>query len=102
MMTHETYFQNFAVPITNGQCDEFLNAIILCAQDRQKALSTKIYQCYAGQRVRFSSNVNPKYLAGVEGTVSKVNRTKVVVDLDKKTGRFHRNIATPLAMVEII
>ena len=102
MMTHETYFQNFAVPITNGQCDEFLNAIILCAQDRQKALSTKIYQCYAGQRVRFSSAVRPKYLIGVEGTVQKVNRTKVVVDLDERHARFYRNVTTPLAMVEII
>ena len=101
-MNYESYFQHVVTPIIMGEADEFLTGIISCAQDRQKALAPKIYQCYAGQRVRFSSAVRPKYLIGVEGTVQKVNRTKVVVDLDERHARFYRNVTTPLAMVEII
>ena len=47
-------------------------------------------------------NANPTYLNGAMATVKKVNRTKVVIDLDTPTGRFSRNIATPLGMLEKI
>lgn len=102
MMNHETYFQNIVVPILNGQCDEFLKGIIDTAQLRQSQLKPKIYEFSVGQRVKFSNTVRPKYLVGAMGTVSKVNRTKVVVDLDERHERFYRNISTPLAMVEMV
>lgn len=102
MMNHETYFQNIVVPILNGQCDEFLKSIIDTAQLRQSQLKPKIYEFSVGQRVKFSNTVRPKYLVGAMGTVSKVNRTKVVVDLDERHERFYRNISTPLAMVEMV
>ena len=47
-------------------------------------------------------NANPKYLNGSTAIIKKINRTKVVIDLDTPQGRFSRNITTPLGMLEKI
>ena len=101
-MDQREYFDDIVTPILKGECDEFLKSIIDTAQLRQSQLKPKIYEFSVGQRVKFSNTVRPKYLVGAMGTVSKVNRTKVIVDLDERHERFYRNISTPLAMVEMV
>ena len=101
-MDQREYFDDIVTPILKGECDEFLKSIIDTAQLRQTQLKPKIYEFSVGQRVKFSNTVRPKYLVGAMGTVSKVNRTKVIVDLDERHERFYRNISTPLAMVEMV
>lgn len=63
----------------------------------------------AGQKLKFSLQVGdivflkdtakPTYIAGAKAIVTKINREKVVIDLDKPAGRFHRNINCPLSLL---
>lgn len=93
------YHDDFVVPVLSGQMDEFLDGMIHTINLRKKDMSPKIYEFQVGDRVRMK-NCNPKYLNGAMATVRKINRTKIVIDLDEKQGRFFRNITTPLSMVE--
>jgi hypothetical protein len=54
-----------------------------------------------GDRVRIAANVNPKYLAGAEATVTEKRRTKVVVDFDVPHRRFHKGVVCPPEMLEL-
>ena len=93
-------FQNtFLLPLYRGEYDEYLDNIIAAVHNRKKDMAPKIWEYQVGDRVRMK-NCNPKYLNGAQGTVKKINRTKIVIDLDEKQGRFFRNITTPLSMVE--
>ena len=98
-MDQREYFDDIVTPILKGECDEFLKSIIDTAQLRQTQLKPKIYEFNVGDRVKMV-NTNPRYLNGATATVRKINRTKIVIDLDEKQGRFFRNITTPLSMVE--
>ena len=93
-------FQNaFLLPLYRGEYDEYLDNIIAAVHNRKKDMAPKIWEYQVGDRVRMV-NTNPKYLNGAMATVRKINRTKIVIDLDEKQGRFYRNITTPLSMVE--
>ena len=93
------YHDDFVVPVLSGQMDEFLDSMIHIIQMRKKDMAPKIYEFQVGDRVKMI-NTNPKYLNGAMATVRKINRTKIVIDLDEKQGRFFRNITTPISMVE--
>jgi hypothetical protein len=93
------YHNDFAVPVLSGQMDEYLDGMIQTIQLRKKEMRPKIWEFQVGDRIKMV-NTNPKYLNGAEGTIKKINRTKVVVDLDNRHGRFYTNITTPLSMVE--
>ena len=93
------YHDDFVVPVLSGQMDEFLDGMIHTINLRKKDMAPKIYEYKVGDRIKMV-NTNPKYLNGATGTVKKINRTKIVIDLDEKQGRFYRNITTPLSMVE--
>jgi len=93
------YHNDFAVPVLSGQMDEYLDGMIQTIQLRKKEMRPKIWEFQVGDRIKMV-NTNPKYLNGAEGTVKKINRTKVVIDLDNRHGRFYTNITTPLSMVE--
>lgn len=93
------YHDDFVVPVLTGQMDEFLDGMIHTIQMRKKDMAPKVWEFQVGDRVRMV-NTNPKYLNGAMATVKKINRTKIVIDLDEKQGRFYRNITTPLSMVE--
>ena len=93
------YHDDFVVPVLSGQMDEFLDGMMNVIQLRKKDMAPKIYEFQVGDRVKMV-NTNPKYLNGAMATVKKINRTKIVIDLDEKQGRFYRNITTPLSMVE--
>jgi hypothetical protein len=93
------YHNDFAVPCLSGEFDEFLDGMIQTIQLRKKEMRPKIWEFQVGDRIKMV-NANPKYLNGAEGTVKKINRTKVVIDLFQRHGRFYTNITTPLSMVE--
>ena len=94
-------FQNaFLLPLYRGEYDEYLDNIIAAVHNRKKDMAPKIWEYQVGQIVKFNSNVRPKYLTGVSATVKKINRTKIVVDLDERNGRFFKNVTVPLSLVE--
>lgn len=94
------YHKDFVVPLFSGDFDEYLDGMIQSIQLRKKDLAPKIWEFLPGERVKFAHTVRPKYLIGAEGTIQKINRTKVVVDLDTRHERFFKNISTPLSMIE--
>ena len=87
--------------IKSGEYDGQLDMILAAVKARKDALKPQIWEFRIGDRVKMI-NANPTYLNGAMATVKKVNRTKVVIDLDTPTGRFSRNIVTPLGMLEKI
>ena len=93
------FHNEFSVPVLTGQMDEYLDGMIQTIQMRKKDMAPKVWEFQVGDRVRMK-NTNPKYLNGAMATVKKINRTKIVIDLDEQQGRFYRNITTPLSMVE--
>lgn len=98
-MDFQTYSANIVMPIFLGDYDEYLDGIIQTCQARKRDMAPKIWEYQVGERVKFV-NVRPKYLNGAVGTIKKINRTKVVVDLDERRERFYHNITTPLTMIE--
>ena len=93
------FHNEFSVPVLTGQMDEYLDGMIRTIQMRKKDMAPKVWEFQVGDRVRLV-NANPKYLIGALATVRKVNRTKIVIDLDTPNGKFSTNITTPLSMVE--
>jgi len=93
------FHNEFSVPVLTGQMDKYLDGMIQTIQMRKKDMAPKVWEFQVGDRVRMK-NTNPKYLNGAMATVRKVNRTKIVIDLDSPQGRFSKNISTPLSMVE--
>lgn len=85
--------------IKAGKYDNMLDMFEQAIKFRRNALKPQVWEFQVGDRVKIV-NCNPKYLNGSMATVRKINRTKIVVDLDEQQGRFHRNITTPLSMVE--
>lgn len=96
------YHDDFVVPVLSGQMDAFLDGMMQTIQLRKKEMAPKIWEYQVGDVVRFTNNTNPKYLRGAQGKVKKINRSKVVIDLDERHGRFYTNITTPLTMIERI
>jgi hypothetical protein len=93
------YHNDFAVPVLSGDMDEYLDGMMQTIQLRKKEMTPKIWEYQIGDRIKMV-NTNPKYLNGAHGTVKKINRTKIVIDLDNRYERFHKNIIVPLSMVE--
>ena len=87
--------------LLSGEADEFLDSIVKAVKIRKDALKPQIWEFQVGDKVKII-NANPKYLNGSTATIKKVNRTKVVIDLDAPNGKFSHNITTPLGMLEKI
>ena len=87
--------------IKSGEFDDQLDMILAAVKARKDALKPQIWEFQVGDKVKII-NANPKYLNGSTATIKKVNRTKVVIDLDAPAGKFSRNITTPLGMLEKI
>ena len=87
--------------IKSGEYDDQLDMILAAVKARKNALKPQIWEFQIGDKVKIV-NANPKYLNGSTATITKVNRTKVVIDLDTPAGKFSRNITTPLGMLEKI
>ena len=92
-------YNEIMLSIMTGEQDEWLDNIAALVHNRKRDMAPKIWEYQVGDRVRFV-NAHPKYLNGHTATVKKINRTKVVIDLDMPQGRFYTNITTPLTMIE--
>lgn len=97
-MDFNDYYE-VAAGILKGDFDEYLDGLAQTIAQRKKDKAPKVWEYKVGDRIKMV-NTNPKYLNGATGRIVKINRTKVVVDLDMRHGRFYTNIATPLSMVE--
>ena len=91
--------------IINGEADDSLDAIrSAIAARRQSLASINVAALHAGDTVRFSNAIRPKYLVGLPATVVKLNRESVVVNCpnDPAYGRFtnHRNVRCPNSLIE--
>ena len=85
--------------ILTGEFDAHLDVLIADLRDRKNRTAPKAADFVVGETVKFGPNTNPKYLIGTPATIVKINRTKVVVDLAERNGRFFRNINCPTAML---
>lgn len=99
-MPNMDFYNNVVVPTMNGEYDEYLDNMIEIVKQRRAAKSPQIWEFQVGDVVKFNDNTNPKYLRGVSATVKKINRTKIVVDLDCRQGRFFHNVTVPLTLVD--
>ena len=92
---------NIITDIRNGKYDNDLNDIVLAINARRKSFTEKTKRgLHVGDRIRFNQATKPLYLRGVEGTITKINRVKVVVDLDSRHNRFYKNINVPVGLIE--
>lgn len=90
---------DFRLAILTGDFDAHLDTLIADLRDRKARTAPKASDFTVGDAVKFGPNTNPKYLIGVPAVVTKVNRTKVVVDLNERHNRFFKNITTPTSML---
>jgi len=51
-----------------------------------------------GQTVYLTSG-KPAYLNGAKAFVRKINRERIVIDLEKPMGKFHKNITCPISLL---
>lgn len=87
--------------ILNGEADSEFAAIRAAMKQRSKALAAVRVASYSpGDKVRFSSEVRPKYLAGQEAVVKRVLQSNVVVDLVQPAGRFSTDIRVPATLLQ--
>ena len=92
--------------IVAGRFDDDLDVISKAVKDRRAALnSVKMYSFRAGDVVKFNSLTRPKYLAGTEATVVKVNQKRIVVKINEdfkyKARKYgYGEFTTPVSLVE--
>ena len=93
--------EQFFKDVADGHFDNDLDYLNKAIHNRVQQISAiKMFSFKEGDKVKFNSLTKPKYLAGAVGTVKKVNRSKIVVDLDAPAGKYYRNISTPPTLVE--
>lgn len=87
--------------VTIEEIEEIINAATERRREiRQAEGATKFAQLKVGDPVFMAATVRPKYLARQRGIVREKRRTKVLVDLDKPAGRFHRGVICPPDMLD--
>lgn len=89
--------------IKTGLFDNHLSDISQEVETR-KARTREFMEWVEGDRVRINSRCRPKYLQGAEATVTKVAKSRVVIQLDKAHGRFPaaQDIKVPMELVDKI
>lgn len=90
--------------IKQGKYDNDLDMIAKAVQARKQALLPQIWEFSVGDLVRLNGNTRPKYLQGKQAKVVKVNRTKIVVDIDgmEYPSKYSGNVTVPLELVDKI
>lgn len=101
-----TDIDRLTTDIVRGLHDDDLDEISEAIKARRKLNGkidgmSKFAALQVGDRVTLSATARPKYLAGVSATVTKKNRTRVVIDLDERAGRFHTNITAPPELLDL-
>lgn len=90
--------------IMNGNVDDDLESIQEAIRARNKVRGDIVRMTITpGTRVRLK-NLSPKYLNGLEGTVSTRKRRgkRIPVDLDESIPRFGKALNPPAQCVEVI
>lgn len=81
--------------IYRGDHDDRLDLIVAACRERKRfSVGLSI-----GDPVRLTEPISPKYMVGMKGIVSKVNKTTVTVILEDKTTRFGASPRVPITCV---
>lgn len=91
--------------IIDGKYDDNIDGIVQAVNIRRDMLSrSKFYDFKVGDKVRIVGQVRPKYLQGMEATVSEKRRSKLVIRLTDSTvsGRFARGLVVGAGVLEKI
>lgn len=87
--------------IITGEFDNELDLITRSVQTRKEMLQAAFKNTLnVGDKVKFNDQTKPTYMRGMVATIIKVNRERVVVKMEKPTGRFAGNITTPVSLLE--
>ena len=88
--------------IKQGKYDEQLDMIVQAVKARKEALQPQIWEFEVGDLVVLNENTRPKYLQGKTAKVVKINRSKIVVNIDgmEYPDKYSGNVTVPLALVD--
>lgn len=91
-MTNDIEVQDLVTRVQSGEFDDYLAVINKTIADRLAASrrSRTATDFNIGDRVVLNDLCGTRYLVGAQATVISKKRTKVVIKLDKPTGRFVR------------
>ncbi|HUW01783.1 MAG TPA: hypothetical protein VMW08_05490 [Acidimicrobiales bacterium] len=105
----DTQTHGIAGQIIHGEFDDSLDAILDAVTQRRKATrNVRVAQAFAGfavgDTVRFNDKTRPKYLVGVEGTITKKRQSKVEVTLTAGVGKFFAGspIVVPVELIDAV
>lgn len=85
--------------VTDEQLDQIRRAI----EGRKEVIAAKMrVSLVVGQTVWFNDKVRPTYMQGKPAVVRKINRERIVVDLNQPCGRFHKGVTVPLTLVSAV
>lgn len=90
--------------IKQGKYDNDLDTIAKAVQARKQALLPQIWEFSVGDLVRLNEQTRPKYLQGKTAKVVKVNRSKIVIDIDGQEfpDKYSGHVTVPLELVDKI
>jgi len=106
-----THTRTMEEAILAGELDEALGSLKSAIETRQAQIRSvaKPSDFGIGDKVIFNDSCGTRYLVGHTATITGMKRTKVVVKLDKPTGRFVRfvdgeavsvDITVPIAIID--
>ena len=99
-------FEQLVDSILDGVADDNIDALNGAIEQRRKLKDNrKMLFIAPGDIVRFNRQARPKYLQGHTATVTKVNKTTVLVDIPNDawgTKKYcgAKNIRTPISIVD--
>jgi hypothetical protein len=100
-MNNAITFGAINTAIITGEFDNELDLIAQSIKTRRDMLSAKLKSSLSiGDKVKFNDQTNPAYMRGMVATVVNIKRERVVVRMDKPTGRFTGSITTPVSLLE--
>jgi hypothetical protein len=90
--------------IFDGSLDADLSNIVDAIRSRQsdikdKAASVLRFSLKIGDTVILNDTCNPAYIRGEKAIVRKFRTKKIVIDLLRPCGKFHKGIGCPLSIV---
>lgn len=89
--------------IVAGKLDDCLNILAEAIAFRRERLNAKKMNSFnIGDKVKFNNSVKPKYLRGIQATITNVRRKRIEIKLDYSIGRFASRITCPVSLIEKI
>jgi hypothetical protein len=94
-------FATINTAIITGDLDESLDFIKHAIKTREEMLQGQLKRSLSiGDKVKFNDQTTPIYMRGMVATIIKINRERVVVNMDNPTGRFRNNVTVPFSLLE--